>query len=354
MFSSNFIQLFASAAMLASTVFIPLIAQNFGAKPLTIGLIVGAYNAFFMVSNYLFGYFSDKYGGKYILRIGLLLSAFVFCLQIFAKDLDSLLWLRSLTGFAAGTFPAALAVYSFKEHKGKMGKFTGYGSLGWGLGALLAGFIINNDLIFLLSAIFFLIAFFLTFQMDLRSHKEKEPALFPVKVFFKNARIYVPYFLRQLGAQAVWSIFPLYLVFSGADKTWVGIAYFVNLFSQFFMMQYIERFKNLYLFNIGLLCSVVTFIGYALFPHLAIVLIMQLLLSISFSTLQVGALQEILFKNAERSSAVGLLNSISNFNAVVGPFIAGYVVQYHGFSALMWTAAFFCFIGLVSFTTVLE
>ena len=130
MASSNYIQLFTYAAMFASSVFIPLIAESYGAAPIIIGLVVGAYNACFMLSNYLFGLLSDKYGGKYFLRFGLFFAAVVFALQVFANDLIGLLWLRSLTGFAAGIFPAALAVYSFWEYKGKMGKFTAYGSLG--------------------------------------------------------------------------------------------------------------------------------------------------------------------------------------------------------------------------------
>lgn len=319
-----------------------------------VGMVVGAYNAFFMLSNYLFGYLSDKYGGKNILRGGLFFSSLVFVLQVYANDLTALFWLRSLVGFAAGIFPAALTVYAFVEHKGKMGQYAGYGSLGWGIGALVAGFIVNNDTIFVLSALFFLVAFFLTFQMDLGHVSEKEPPLIPWRVFKKNLRIYAPYFLRALGAQAIWSIFPLYLVFTGADKTWIGIAYFINLSSQFFIMQYIERFKNLYLVNIGLLCTVITFLGYALFPHLPMVLALQLLLSVSFSTLQVGALQEILTNNAERSSAVGLLNSIGNLNAVIGPFLAGLIAQNWGYVGVMWFGAAISFIGLVSFTSVLE
>ena len=164
----------------------------------------------------------------------------------------------------------------------------------------------------------------------------------------------MPYFFRSLGAQAIWSIFPLYLVWVGADKLWVGIAYFVNTFSHFFIMQYVEKFRNLYLFNIGLLLTVFTFMGYALFPNLPMVLVLQLLLAVSFSTLAVGAVQELLGKNVEQSTAMSLLNSIANFTAVVGPFVAGGIVHYYGYPGIMWFGAIISFVGLVSFTTVIE
>ncbi|OGC28970.1 hypothetical protein A2311_03220 [candidate division WOR-1 bacterium RIFOXYB2_FULL_48_7] len=352
--NSNLIQLFSFAAILASSVFIPLISEQYGAGPIMVGVIVGAYNAMFMLSNYLFGYLSDKYGGKFFLRFGLLLSALVFALQIMANDLPSLFWLRALVGFAAGTFPAALTVFAYVEHKGKMGQYAGYGSLGWGIGGLLAGFIANNDTIFLLSSLFFFVAFLLSFQIGGKYEKQVEPSLLPWRIVRSNLRVYLPYFLRALGAQAIWSIFPLYLVFTGADKTLIGLTYFINLASQFFLMQYVERFRNLYLINIGLLCTVITFFGYAMFPYLPVVMAFQLLLSISFSTLQVGALQEILTNNRERSSAVGLLNSIGNFTAVIGPFLAGFIAQGFGYSGVMWFGMAISFLGLITFTTLLE
>ncbi|MDD5593555.1 MAG: MFS transporter, partial [Candidatus Margulisbacteria bacterium] len=68
----------------------------------------------------------------------------------------------------------------------------------------------------------------------------------------------------------------------------------------------------------------------------------------------VGANQEILAKNAEKGSAVGLLNSEANFTAVIGPFLAGLLLSFAGFDGVMWFGAILSFIGLVSFTSVLE
>jgi predicted MFS family arabinose efflux permease len=182
----------------------------------------------------------------------------------------------------------------------------------------------------------------------------KEISILPFSLLRRNARIYIPYLLRSLGAQAIWSIFPLYLVWVGADMLLVGVLYFINLFSQFIIMRQIERFKNLYLVNIGLLCTVLTFIGYALSPQLPALFLLQLLLALSFSTLQVGSMQELLAKNVEQSTALSVLNGISNLTAVVGPFMAGYIILGFGYPGLMWVGAALAFVGLVSFTTVLE
>lgn len=352
--STSLIQFLTSLSIFASSIFIPLIAESYGASPIVIGLVVGIYNAFYFISSYLFGLLADKYGGKYILRAGLFLSIIVFALQVYMQDVFSLFIYRALAGAAVGVFPAVLAVYAYSEHKGKMGRFTGTGSLGWAAGAILAGLIASNQVIFAMSAIFFGMAFFLSLQLEDKFQKPVKVSIIPLPLFWRNARIYIPFFFRALGAQAIWSIFPLYLVWTGADKLWVGIAYFVNTFSHFFIMQYVEKFKNLYLVNMGLLCSVLTFMGYALFPYLPVVLFFQFLLAFSFSTLSVGAVQELLGKNIEQSTAISLLNSISNLTAVVGPFIAGFTAHYFGYAGVMWFGVAVSFIGLVSFTTVLE
>jgi len=351
---ANVIQLLSYAAIMASSIIVPLMAQSFGASAGWVGLIVGAYNAFYFLSTYLFGLLADKYGGKQVLRLGLFVSALCFALQIFAHDLFSLLLVRSLTGAAVGIFPAALAVYAYSEQGGKMGKFTGAGSLGWAVGGVLAGLIASNQAIFAMSSIFFGSAFCLALQMRSGFQPPGKVRLLPLGTLRRNARIYVPYFFRALGAQAIWSIFPLYLVLAGADMRLVGAAYFVNAFSQFFIMRYVERFKNLYLVNIGLLCSILTFIGYALFPQIWVILGLQLLLAYSFSTLQVGTQQELLSKNMERATAISLLNAITNITAVIGPFLAGGVAELWGYAGVMWLGAAITFIGLISFTTVLE
>jgi len=354
MANSNLIQFLAYAAMMSSSIFIPLLAESFGASPGLVGVIVGAYNGFFLLTSYLFGLLADKYGGRYILKIGLVLAAVRFAAQILAHDIFSLLMVRSLAGMTAGIFPAALTVYAYREQSGKLGRFAGFGSLGWAIGALLAGLITQSQLIFAASSFFFLCAFIVSLRLKHGVHEPKKVNIVPWNLVRRNARIYIPYFFRALGAQAIWSIFPLYLVFIGENKLLVGLTYFTNLFAQFVIMPYVEKRHNLYLINIGLLCSALTFLGYALFPHVAVVLFLQLLLAFSFSTLIVGSQQELLGQNVEQSTAMSIFNSITNFTAVLGPFAAGAIAQVYGYGGVMWAGAAVAFIGLISFTTVLE
>lgn len=353
---SSLIQFLTYTAILLSSIFIPILAKELGAGAFEVGLIVSAYYFFYLVANLLFSYFSDRFGGKVFLRLGLLLSTFAFAFQILARNVPSLLLVRIFAGFTSGVFPAALAVYAYEEREGKMGKFAGYGSLGWAVGSVISGIIAAYNPIFILSAIFFLIAFSvsLTFSEETPvAAKFTLPAfLFPWLILKENQRIYLPYFLRNVGAHAIWAIFPLYLLQLGADKFWIGIIYFVNAFSQFFIMQYVERFRNLFLINLGLLCSAVTFLGFALVPSYHYIIPVQVLLAFSFSTLQVGSIQELLAKNISKSSAIGVLNSMVNFSAVLGPFFAGMVAQAFGYTGVMYFGLILALIGLFGFTKV--
>ncbi|MCU0641874.1 MAG: MFS transporter [Candidatus Margulisbacteria bacterium] len=350
---SNLIQFLTNAALFSAAIFIPVMAQELGASPFAIGAILAAYNLAFFAANYLFGVLADRVCLRRMIQFGLLAAAVIFLLQLCAHDLSGLALVRSLAGFAAGTFPAALAVYAYQARAGKMGQFAAYTSLGWGFGAVAAGVIGSYNLIFGLSAAMLLIAFLASLSLPEICQEERAP-FFPWRLVRKNLRVYLPYFLRAVGAQTSWSIFPLYLIFTGADKLLVGLTYFINLGAQFLLMQRVERVHNLFLINIGLLASVLTFMLYALFPHIGVVMVVQVLLALAFSTLQVGAQQELLRNNREKATVIGLLNSISNFTAVIGPFLAGAILNQWDFAAVMWFSAVVSFAGLVAFTSVLE
>ena len=347
------IQLLTNIAVFSSLLFIPLMAREMGISYFGLGLILGVFNLACFLSTYFFGILADRYGVRKILRSGLIISALFYALQMLIHDKYSLFWWRAGAGFSAGIFPAALSVYAFSEREGKMGRFIAFGSLGWAIASFLDGIIGSYNMIFLMGSVFFLVSFFISAGFG-EICCQRDARFFPLPIFRKNLRIYLPYFLRNLAAQTIWAIFPLYLLATGADKFMVGIAYFINGLAQFYMMQKVEHKNNMYLINLGLLTSVLTFIAYAVIGNYWLVLPVQVMLAYSFSTLQVGANQEVLKNNREKASASGLLNSLLNFSAIGGPVLAGVVMQYYGFPGVMWSASAIAFVGLISYTKVLK
>jgi len=45
----------------------------------------------------------------------------------------------------------------------------------------------------------------------------------PAQTISRNARVYFPFLMRNVGANMVWFILPLFLVSLGANDSWVAI-----------------------------------------------------------------------------------------------------------------------------------
>lgn len=351
---STLISFLTSASLFASQIFISLMVKEWGGSNFLIGLTVSLYFAAFFLSSYIFGKLADRFGPVFFLRLGLLLSTFFFALQMLAHGPLSLLAVRALAGLAAGMFPAALTVYAYAD-RGKIGKFKAYGALGWALGAMLAGLLSSNNLIFAVSAVIFGLAFLFSLRLpDLPGVKRPSRDPFSWALFRRNWRVLLPYFLRSVSAQNLWVIFPLYLMHLGGDRFWIGIAYLVNTVSQFVMMQYIERYKSLDMFRQGLLYTVITFILYSILPNFWLVLPLQVIIAYSFSAFEVGANQALLDQNAEKASIIGILTALINLAAVIGPLLSGVFLHFWGFPGVMAFSIAVSFLALLSARKVIK
>lgn len=330
---------------MASLVFIPNLAKEYGASNFTVGLIVGAYGAMLFTAYYVFGRASDMYGRRIILRAGLLASAIAFLLQLTADNARTLLFARALAGFAYGIAPAALIAYIY-ESKKSVGRFSSYGSLGWMIGSLAAGVIASYHKIFILSSLLMFIAFLISIKMPSAGSQRIHVPVFPVDLMRKNSDIYIPYFLRHLGASIAWTILPLYLVGLGASFFWVGFMHTINAGTQFMVMRRIDGVDDRKLIAWGLSLSCIVFFSYSLARNFLQVIPIQVMLGFAWSFLYVGSLKSLLEKNVERATASGLLNSTINLGGIAGPIAAGAVTAVYSFRVAMVLASLMCFAAL--------
>ncbi|MDO8568340.1 MAG: MFS transporter [Dehalococcoidales bacterium] len=154
-----------------------------------------------------------------------------------------------------------------------------------------------------------------------------------------NRKVYLAFFLRQLGAQAVWAIFPLYLAGIGASKQWIALMDAINMGSQFAFMRLVERFNPALIFRIGLLLSAIVFGIYGLASNYLQLLPVQVTLGAAWSCLFVGSLGYLLRKNIERGSVSGLLYSTTYLSGGIGPFMGGAVSELWGYAPLMYLSS---------------
>ena len=133
MLAAYAVQSLSNAGLMAVIVYIPLLARSLGATSSQIGLLVGAYQAMLFFSSMLFGRWADFGDRKRFVVLGLALSAGAIAVHALARGLGGLFLVRALAGLCVGVFPSALMAY-FYDRSRLLGRFTGFGSLGWGRG----------------------------------------------------------------------------------------------------------------------------------------------------------------------------------------------------------------------------
>jgi MFS family permease len=344
----------------ASTLFIPNLSKDLGADDTMVGIIASVYAAAMFISSYIFGRESDIRDRRIFIKVGLGLSIITFLLQTlsdpnFFLPLMTSTWLlslvRFLAGFTAGMAPPALTAYVY-DTRGKMGKFSAYGSLGSALGSILAGFITLYWGIFAISSLCFMIAFLISLSLPKSNNVCLEVSFFPKALMKKNWYVYSSYFLRNLGAYAIWAIYPLFIINNlGGDKFWVGIIYTANWLSQFAIMLYLDRFGSRKLLRAGYLLSAAVFIAFTFAQNFYQLIPMQILLAASWSTLYIGALVFLVEHNDEKATCTGVLNSVLNLSIVFGSLLGGIVSQLSSYVTTMYVASVITLVGYLLFET---
>lgn len=347
------IQFMAGAALLSAFTYIPILARDhLGLDEFYVTLLVGTYAAASFISSYIFGRAGDIYGRRIVLRLGLFLSAVTFGLLWFATDSVSLFIIRAANGFSVGMYPGALAAYAHDSEM-KMGHFATFGSLGWGVGTIIAGFAagFNIHYAFATSSLFFMFAFGSALTLPKVNRVRVPVPLFPVETLKRNAAIYAAVFIRHSSAFAIWTLWPLFLADIGGDLVMIGIVQAANSISQVvFMATITDRMNCRSLVTLGLVGSAITFLWFTLVTNIIEILPSQILLGFSWACLYVGALKFVTERNIEKSTASGLLSSVMSIAGVFGPIYATILYAiWPDYHPIMYFAVLMSVIALVIF-----
>lgn len=348
------IQFLSNSALFASMLFIPVLAGDFGASDMQVGLIVASYSLALFSSNYMFGRLADIHGKRLFLHIGLYLSGVACLVQIMGRDVYTLAMARILVGFCAGIYSSALLAKAYLLRERAIGKFTSFGSFGWAFGILVAAVLTMYWQIFLFSSLMLFVSFAFSLAVTFRDDITIAVPLFPRDVIRRSLPAYLTILIRHTGACTVWVIFPLYLhVNLGASLREIGILYALNPLGQFITMQFTDRYASSKLISFGLFLSIVSFIGLAVVSTFWLVVIPWVILSVGWGCLYVGSLKFVMERNIEKATSTGLLSSTLNMSSIMGALIGGAVAWQFGrvanimLAAIMCTSALFLFYILV-------
>lgn len=341
------------AANQAVWTFLPILARDeldIGDAP--IGIAVFLYSSALFLASYTFGRASDVHGRRWFILGGLLLSALAMSTNLLIRDAPSLWVIRFFTGFAVGIFPAAMVDYITRS-SGRLGRFSAWGSLGWGVGSLLAGVIAAyyGDITwaFMLAAVIYLVSFLIALTLSPVTEVKHRVPLFPREVIARNAQYYLPMLVRHAGAMTIWTFWPLFLIDLGASYVWVGVIQFVNPLVQWaFMWGFTDRVRTTFLFPLGLVLSALTFLSFLLARNVWELLPTQVLLGLAWGCTYVGALRGVTESSPEKATAAGMLNSTTSLSAILGPVFATTLVSLTGaYESTMFFAAAMSVLSLV-------
>ncbi|MBS4015281.1 MAG: MFS transporter [Candidatus Latescibacteria bacterium] len=331
------IQFLANLAPTLVLIYVPLIAQSYGAAPAKVGLVVATYHAMVFAAGLLFGRLADLRGRKNFIVLGLGLSTIAFTSHLLINDITSLFIIRAVAGFSIGIFPAALLTYAYEKNN-TLGRFSAIGSLGWGIGSILAGIVAVYYRLFILAGLFYFVTFLLAIFRLQKTPAVVKQTFWDLSVIKKNWRIYLTFLLRHAGAFGIWAIYPIFLASLGANKFWIGIIYSINAFGQFLFLPLLDRYKSTKLITTGLICSIVTFVIFSLCQNHWQILPFQVLLAFAWSCLYLGTLKYLMEHNEERATAVGGFNSLMSLSGIIGPLLGG-VIGTFGYRPVMLSAA---------------
>jgi len=359
------IQFLYNVGLSSAAVFTPIYAKQLGASDLTIGYIGMVYGFSIFLSGMVFGRQADVKGRRRFMIIGLFFATILAALQALAADPYVLMVGRFGLGFAAGMFPPALVAYAHDEGK-LMGKFAAMGSLGFGVGNLLVSFVaaatwLYGTLtlaqgVYMSGSIMLAAAFAMALMLKPVSRTRVAVPAFPLGVIKRNRDVYISFLIRHTGANAVWVIFPIYVLSlsprtasGGPDYTWLGIIYAANALSQAVIMQFIDAFDGRRLVVAGEALTVATFIGFYFSTNHIHLLIFSFPLAASWSCLYVGSLKTIMERSPEKATASGLLTSTTSMAAIFGPLLGGVVSEAFGYRETILFAAVLTVVALIAF-----
>lgn len=302
-------------------------------KPL-ISLTLSIFLSTLFIFPPIIGRFSDKLQNRYyfilIGALGILFSSF---LMLFAKNLILINISLFLLGFSASSFTILFTLYTelVQNDSKKISYYNAAIAAGWFTGVQCGGIFIDFfgiQQIFLFSLLIFLLSIFfvifikedrqLILEHSKKSNEENLNESSEIITKGKNSNfksIYYGIFFRAFGIAPILGIIVIIMRFHLTSNTQIGFLVGVNPLLQFFLLLYIGRLitnKNLKSFMLlGYILSVVIIIGYIFSFDFWSFLVIQILVSSSYSIFWMASVIYIA-KNStpkNKGSFIGKANS---------------------------------------------
>lgn len=329
-----------------------LFAEQLGAGPERIGLIVSVSTLTGVLLKLPSGALSDIYGRRFLLRIGVVAFGLPPFLYLFITDLNSLTALRFVHGLATAIFaPSALATVAelYRERRGAaLGTYTACTQSGALLGPFIGGYLAHVagfDFAFVTAGICGCIAIvlFYSLHLDVATPRVPEKGMRPLlaemwkgfAIVAQNRKVLITSATdgaKMIANGALMAFLPLYGLTVGLNPGEVGLLFSVQAGTSFFskpiMGRVSDRVGRQPLIITGLLICAITFVC---MPHVSIFAVLLLLSAgFGFGEAVVSSSSSAFVADSSEfktlGAGMGMQGTIGDIGHASGPLLAGILI----------------------------
>jgi len=332
----------------------PLYAKTVGATGIGLGLIYSAFSISRMVFMPMAGKLSDRRGRKIFIISGLVIYTLASLGYIWSSSVVQLVWIRLIHGIGSAMIvPIAAAVIGDISPKGEegsmMGNFNVALFLGFGTGPLLGGFVLDAvgmaSVFYLMGGLSFvallLVIFFLPEKVNNRI--QKYPSISPFRTIwqhniFKGVLIFR--FSNAVARGSVTAFLPVFAAKLGISPSKIGFLVSVNILLtavlQHFFGKLADRVSRSFLVVVG---NIVVVVPLLVTPYaksfsdlLFLGIIMGLGSGLAFPAAAALATEQ--GRSHGMGNVMGYFNQSMSLGMIVGPIVAGWVMDLLGLSVV--------------------
>jgi len=351
---------------------LPFYAQELGATPLVVGLILMSFSFFQLISAPIMGSLSDSYGRKPLLIISQMSTVIGFLVLGFANSLWMIFLSRIIDGLFGSNFTIAqsyLSDISSKKNRSKVFGLSGAAfGFGFMIGPAIGGFLskFGYGVPALVAAGVSFLSIVITFFFLRETVTRKKDYKFSLKVFHLGD---LKKYFRDKGLSVkLWQFFTFVLTHSlfvsgiamfaqrqlgfgpidmGFFFTYIGI---ISIVLRGFLLgkiiDYLGEHKLQYLSTISIFIGM---IGISVLTEPWMFFVTMTFFAFGSGTIRpvmIGGISKKV-SDKEQGAVLGITGSLGSLSQIIGPFIGGFMIEYFFPGSLGVAAAVVILVGLV-------
>jgi len=321
--------------------------QDAGLDSFQIGLVNAIPRVFALLLMPFWGFLTDYFHENkkvlFITLVGTLATVVIFPQTTSFKLLMLLMFFYTLFQNPIIPLSDSLLLDYLGDNANYYGRFRLWGSVGYMLSVSVLGYFLeataSKNLFYVYAVVLILSIFLLKFLP--KSKREIEvlnPGDFK-KIFKKRRLLYFLFFvfILQTTMNANYSYFPLYIIANGGGEFLVGVALTISSASEiiafFFSSKIIKKNKISKIITIISVGFVIRWLMLSLFPYTPIILLSQLLHSITFGLFFAVGVDYVDQISGEKFRATGqniYAGVFMGLSAISGSLIGGKIYQVYG------------------------